>query len=101
MLAPEHLVNLDGGLARRIYDEVVFFSIVQTGVPVARVALQTRNSRELLESVLEIGEPPEPQDAKGSAEDLGRIERDSALDDPIFQIKPRTLSERSDNTLCV
>ena len=79
----------------------MFFPVVQTTVFVVCIALQTRNSCELLESVLEIGEPPEPQDAKGSAEDLGRIERDSALDDPIFQIKPRTLPERSDNTLCV
>ena len=79
----------------------MLFPIIQTGVPVARVALQARNSRELLESVLEIGEPPEPQDAKGSAEGLGRVEWDSAPDDPIFQIKPRTLPERSDNTLCV
>ena len=83
-MAPKHLIDPNCSLARWIYDEIVFFPVVQIGVLVACVTLQTRNSCELLKPLLEVGEPFESQDANGAAEYLARVERDPAPDDSIF-----------------
>ena len=100
-MAPEHLVDQNCSLARWIYDEIVFFPVVQIGVLVACVALQTRNSCELLKSIFKIGEPLKPQDADGATEDLGRVEWDSAFDDPVFQVQLFTLLEHTYNSFCI
>ena len=95
------MVNPNCGLARRIYNEVVFFPVVQTSVLVTCVALQARNFSELLEPLLEVSELLESKDTDGTTENFAGVERDSAFDDPIFQIQLFTLPEHAYNPLGV
>ena len=81
------MVDSNGSLTRWIYDEIVFFPVVQTTVFVARVTLQAQNSRELLELVFKVIDPPNSQDADGTAEDLARVERGSAANIIVLEVE--------------
>ena len=65
----------------------------------ARVALQARNSRELLEPLLEVGEPLESQNAKGSTKNFAGVKRNSTLNKNVLKIKRLALSDCLRNAL--